>query len=58
MHTGPLAPISVKAMRTLVKIAKILEKAPRDEWEFILLQAKNIAGEKLDMEKLLKTKTT
>ena len=46
MNIGPLAPISSKAMTALDKIAKILNNTPRSEWEFVLLQGKEILEEK------------
>ena len=46
MKFGPLAPITCEAITAIDNIAEILEKAPRDEWEFILLQAKEKADKK------------
>ncbi|MBI2446721.1 MAG: hypothetical protein HYV51_02780 [Parcubacteria group bacterium] len=43
MKSGPLAPITFEALKAIDRVAKILKKAPRDEWEFILLQAKEKA---------------
>ena len=47
MNIGPLAPISSKAMTALDKIAKILNNTPRSEWEFVLLQGKEKAEQKI-----------
>ncbi|HEY4494941.1 MAG TPA: hypothetical protein VJC01_00650 [Candidatus Paceibacterota bacterium] len=46
MKLGPLAPVTFEAMTAIDNVAEILEKAPRDEWEFILLQAKEKADKK------------
>ena len=46
MKLGLLTPVTSEALMTIDKIAEILEKAPRDEWEFILLQAKEKADKK------------
>lgn len=42
---GPTNPISVEALRALDATTLILLKTPRDEWEFVLSQAKSKAEE-------------
>ncbi len=40
MKTGPLNQVSNKALIAIDRISKVLLKTPNDEWEFVLLQAK------------------
>ncbi len=40
---GPVTPITAEALHSLDAIALILLKTPRNEWEFVLLQAKSKA---------------
>ena len=42
---GPINPITVEALHALAAIALILLKTPRNEWEFVLSQAKSKAEE-------------
>jgi len=47
MKFGPLAPVTFEAITAIDKVAEILKKAPKNEWEFILLQAKEKADKKI-----------
>ncbi len=42
---GPVTPITVRALHALDAIATILLRVPRNEWEFVLKQAKEKAGD-------------
>jgi len=45
---GPLMPVSSKACKMLDRIARMLEKTPKNEWQFVLLRAKKKAEENLE----------
>lgn len=52
MKTGPLTPVSKKAMESIEKVARILQDVSEEEWLFVCKQAREKAG-KILLEKLL-----